>query len=121
MPNFSGLRACIYHVPDLEKGKEWYSGVLMTQPYVDQKFYVGFDVGGFELGLEDIEGITKGNNIDTYWGIDDCKGEYERLLDLGATEHHAPQDVGEGIIVATVLDPFGNVFGIIENPKFQKK
>ena len=29
------------------------------------------------------------------------------------------QDVGEGIRVADVLDPWGNVFGIIENPHFK--
>jgi predicted enzyme related to lactoylglutathione lyase len=120
MVTFLGLRSCIYHVPDLAKAKEWYSTVLMRQPYFDKTFYVGFDVGGFELGLEDSEGVIKGNNIDTYWGIDDCKSEYERLLELGATQHHPPQDVGEGIIVATVLDPFGNVFGIIEKPHFGK-
>jgi hypothetical protein len=28
-------------------------------------------------------------------------------------------DVGGGIRVATVLDPSGNVFGIIENPHFK--
>lgn len=28
------------------------------------------------------------------------------------------QDVGEGIKVATVADPFGNSFGVIENPHF---
>jgi lactoylglutathione lyase len=122
MLTFLGLRTCIYHVPDLDKAKEWYAGVLMAQPYFDQPYYVGFDVGGFELGLDpNMNGITNGNNVDTYWGIDDCNGEYARLIDLGATEHHAPQDVGEGIIVATVLDPFGNVFGIIENPKFKGK
>ena len=120
MLTFLGLRTCIYHVPDLEKAKEWYSAVLISQPYFDEPFYVGFDVGGFELGLDpNMNGITKGNNVDTYWGIDDCKSEYARLLDLGATEHHAPQEVGGGIIVASVLDPFGNIFGIIENPKFK--
>ena len=122
MLTFLGLRTCIYHVPELAKAKEWYAGVLMTQPYFDEPFYVGFDVGGFEFGLDpNMKGITKGNNVDAYWGIDDCKGEYARLLDMGATEHHGPQDVGGGIIVATVLDPFGNVFGIIENPHFGKK
>jgi predicted enzyme related to lactoylglutathione lyase len=122
MLTFLGLRSCIFHVPDLEKAKEWYVGVLMAQPYFDQPYYVGFDVGGFELGLDpNMNGVTVGTNIGVYWGIDDCKGEYARLIDMGATEHHAPQDVGEGIVVATVLDPFGNVFGIIENPNFGKK
>jgi hypothetical protein len=38
---------------------------------------------------------------------------------LGAREHRPLQDVGGGIKVAAVLDPFGNAFGIIENPHFQ--
>jgi hypothetical protein len=46
-----GLRTAIYHVSDLAKAKEWYSGVLGQQPYFDQPFYVGYSVGGFELGL----------------------------------------------------------------------
>jgi uncharacterized glyoxalase superfamily protein PhnB len=43
----------------------------------------------------------------------------EQILELGATIHEAMQDVGEGIKVATVKDPFGNIFGIIENPNFK--
>jgi predicted enzyme related to lactoylglutathione lyase len=120
MLTFLGLRTTIYHVNDLEKAKEWYSGVLMSQPYFDEPFYVGYNVGGYELGLDpNMNGVTMGTNIDSYWGVDDCKAEYDRLINLGAKEHHAPQEVGGGIIVATVFDPFGNVFGIIENPHFK--
>jgi hypothetical protein len=36
----------------------------------------------------------------------------------GATLLQAAQDVGEGIKVASVKDPFGNVIGLIENPHF---
>ena len=41
------------------------------------------------------------------------------LLNLGAIKNNDVQDVGEGIKVATVLDPFGNTLGIIENPHFK--
>jgi uncharacterized glyoxalase superfamily protein PhnB len=51
--------------------------------------------------------------------VSDAKAALERLLSLGATEQTAVQEVGEGIKVATVLDPFGNVLGIIENPHFK--
>ena len=44
---------------------------------------------------------------------------YDMLLAAGATEHEQPQDVGEGIVVASVKDPWGNVFGIIYNPHFK--
>ena len=51
-----GLRTAIYHVGDLEAAKRWYTDVLGVQPYFDEPFYVGFDVGGFELGLLPEEG-----------------------------------------------------------------
>ncbi|HVY71827.1 MAG TPA: VOC family protein [Verrucomicrobiae bacterium] len=120
---FLGLRTAIYHVPavDLARAKLWYADVLGTQPYFDEPFYVGFNVAGYELGLH--PGTAGSSDQDrgvvTYWGVPDAATGYARLLQLGALPHTAVQDVGEGIRVATVLDPFGNVFGIIENPHFK--
>jgi len=118
---FLGLRTAIYHVDDLEKAKTWYSQVLATPPYFDQPFYVGFNVGGFELGLNPELSRTRpgAGGAVTYWGVADAAAALARLLALGAREHEALQDVGDGIRVATVLDPFGNVLGIIENPHFK--
>jgi predicted enzyme related to lactoylglutathione lyase len=117
---FLGLRTSIYAVSDIMKGKEWYSKVLGVQPYFDEPFYVGFNVAGYELGLQPEETPkTKGGGVSTYWGVDDVEKNYKRLLELGATEHTAPQDVGGGIVVATVNDPWGNIFGIIKNPHFK--
>lgn len=117
---FQGLRTVIYHVDDLQKAKQWYSKVLGIKPYFDEPFYVGFNVGGFELGLDpDMKGIAKGNNAVAYWGVKDAKAAYQRVQELGAKKNADPQDVGGGIIVATVTDPFGNVLGIIENPNFK--
>ena len=53
-----------------------------------------------------------------YWGVADIVAEVERLTQLGGTVHEPVKDVGDGIKVAAVKDPFGNVFGIIENPHF---
>jgi predicted enzyme related to lactoylglutathione lyase len=116
-----GLRTAIYTVSDIEKAKSWYSEVLGAQPYFDQAGYVGFNVGGYELGLmpgPDVDTGTPGGAL-IYWGVDNARESYERLLQLGAQEHRPVADVGEGILVATVLDPFGNIFGIIENPHFK--
>jgi predicted enzyme related to lactoylglutathione lyase len=114
-----GLRTVIYHVNDLQKAKEWYSAVLGIEPYFDEPFYVGFNVGGYELGLDpDTEGVSKGNNVVAYWGVKEAEAEYQRILKLGATKNSDVEDVG-GILVATVEDPFGNIFGIIENPHFK--
>jgi predicted enzyme related to lactoylglutathione lyase len=90
------------------------------EPYFDEPFYVGFNVGGYELGLDpSMEGISKGNNVIAYWGVEDAKATYLRIHDLGAKKHSELQDVGEDILVGTFADPFGNVFGIIENPHFK--
>lgn len=117
---FQGLRTSIYKVKDLEKAKKWYSDVLGIEPYFDEPFYVGFNVGGFELGLDpDAENVSVGNNVEIYWGVINVAEAFDSLLKKGAKSHVEPTNTGGNIVVATVLDPFGNVFGIIENPEFK--
>jgi predicted enzyme related to lactoylglutathione lyase len=115
-----GLRTVIYHVDDLTKAKEWYTQVVGHDPYFDEPFYVGFNVGGYELGLDpDSTGVSKGGSTFAYWGVQDAHAEYQRLLKLGASKNTDVQDVGGGIVVGTVVDPWGNIFGIIQNPHFK--
>src|ERR671916_2172209 len=103
---FQGLRTVIYHVDNLEKAKAWYSEALGVKPYFDEPFYVGFNVGGYELGLDpDMAGVSKGNNVVAYWGVKDAQAAYQRIQELGAEKHSDVQDVGGGILVATVADP----------------
>ncbi|MGZ5245204.1 MAG: VOC family protein [Bacteroidia bacterium] len=117
---FLGLRTVIYRVADLEKAKKWYTEILGFGPYFDQPFYVGFEVSGYELGLLPEEGKTeKAENVLVYWGVEDAKETYRKLLEQGATANEEPTDVGDGILVATVRDPWNNVFGIIYNPYFK--
>jgi predicted enzyme related to lactoylglutathione lyase len=116
-----GLRTVVYRVSDLEKAKDWYSSVLGIEPYFAEPFYVGFNVGGFELGLDPdtADGPPGPGGTGAYWGVENADEAHSRLLALGAREHRGVQDVGGGIRVAAVVDPFGNHFGIIENPHFQ--
>jgi len=117
---FLGLRTAIYYVPDLDKAKTWYRTLLGIDPYFDQPFYVGFNVGGFELGLHpsgDHERPGQGGAI-PYWGVERMTVAWPRALGLGAKAVSAPEDVGDGIQVATLKDPFGNLIGIIENRHF---
>lgn len=117
---FQGLRTVIYHVADLSEGKAWYSNILGIKPYFDEPFYVGFNVGGYELGLDpDMEGVTTGHSAVAYWGVDDAAAAYDRALKLGARKQSEPRNVGGDIVVAEVSDPFGNVIGLIENPSFK--
>jgi len=113
----NGLRTVKYPVADLARAKAWFTEVFGAAPYFDQPFYVGFSVGGFELGLVP-DGTPGTTGSVVYWGVDDIDAEVARILALGATEHEPIQEVGEGIKVAELKDPFGNVLGLILNPLF---
>ena len=112
-----GLRTVVYPAPDLARAKAWYAQVVGHPPYFDESFYVGFAVGGFELGLIP-DGQPGSSGPQPLWGVSDVESELARLLALGASILEPVVEVGEGIRVAAVRDPFGNRFGIIENPAF---
>jgi len=114
-----GLRTVIYKVNNLQGAKAWYAKVLEIAPYFDEPFYVGFNVGGFELGLDpDVAKVVEGNNVMAYWGVLDVAMAVKRIAELGAEVIEPAHDVGGEIKVAAVRDPFGNIFGLIENPHF---
>ena len=117
-----GLRTCIYKVPDMGAAKAWYAQVFETEPYFDEAFYVGFDIGGYELGLQPAEltSEAKAENVLAYWGVEDIQIQYDRLMSLGAAVHEEPMDVGGGVMVGTLKDPWGNILGLICNPHFGK-
>ena len=113
-----GLRTAIYPVGDLAKARDWYAQVLGVSPYFDEVFYVGFSVGGFELGLLP-DGEPGVNGPQPLWGVADIGAVWQRLMDLGAQPLETVHDVGGGIQVAAVQDPFGNRLGLIQNPHFK--
>lgn len=116
---FKGLRTVLYPAPELASAKEWYAQVLGSRPYFDEPFYVGFSVGGFELGLvPDAPVAAAPGGTVGYWAVDDVPAAYARLIELGAKPQEAPTEVGGGIVVASVCDPFGNLVGLIFNPHF---
>ncbi len=112
-----GLRTVIYPVTDLSAATVWYQQVFQISPYFDQPFYVGFSIGGFELGLVP-DGQPSRDGQVVYWGTTDIDAEVERVRGLGAEIIAAVTDVGDGIRVASLADPFGNVLGFIQNPLF---
>ncbi len=113
-----GIRTVVYRVTDLEKAKEWYSRAFDVLPYFDEPFYVGFNIGGYELGLQPDESI-KGDGSVAYWGVEDIEKNYKHLLEIGAEVHEEPNNVGGELMVASVYDPWGNIIGIIYNPYFK--
>ena len=116
-----GLGTVIYHVTDLNRAKAWYSTAFQQQPYFDEPFYVGFNIAGYELGLDPNQAVTgagRGGGV-AYWRVAEIESAVQHFVTAGAIVVTPIQDVGEGIKVATVTDPFGNMIGLIENPHFE--
>lgn len=116
-----GLRTTIYKVVNLEVAKDWYAKAFQIAPYFDEPFYVGFSIKGYELGLQPEEHPTtdKSENVVSYWGVLDIQKTYAHFIQVGATMHEAPYNVGGELMVATVKDPWGNCIGLIYNPTFK--
>lgn len=113
-----GLRTTVYRVEDLEAAKKWYSEAFNSEPYFDEPYYVGFNIAGYELGLQPDKSI-KGDSVLSYWGVEDIQAEYNRFLKLGAIEHEKPNNVGGELMVCSLKDPWGNIIGLIYNPYFK--
>jgi catechol 2,3-dioxygenase-like lactoylglutathione lyase family enzyme len=114
---YLGIRSVIYPARDLAAARDWFVGLLGIQPYFDEPFYVGFNLGGYELGLD--PGADAGRGAISYWGVESASETLDELVAAGATDSSGVLDIGDGLRMATVQLPNGGgIFGIIENPAF---
>lgn len=125
-----GLTTITYYADDLPAAVRWYSELLGVEPYLHRPElgYVEFRLGDYqhELGIRERQ-YAPGTAEDfarpsvgpvTYWHVDDVATVVQRMLDRGAAVHQPPQDVGQGFIRGSVVDPFGNVVGVMYNPHY---
>jgi predicted enzyme related to lactoylglutathione lyase len=105
------LRSAIYAAPDLAKARSFYAELLGKAPYFDQPFYVGFDVDGFELGLDPDAALA--DKAVAFWRVEDLDEAIARCSALGARQHGETLEPGGGIVMAVIRDPVGNLLGLI--------
>ncbi|UVI33182.1 VOC family protein [Paenibacillus spongiae] len=120
-----GFATISYWAADLEAAKKWYAELLGIEPYFVVQGYAEFRIGEYqhELGLIDSRyapngAITGPGGAIMYWHVDDVSSTLEKLLAMGATTYEAITERGEGFITASVIDPFGNILGIMYNSHF---
>jgi predicted enzyme related to lactoylglutathione lyase len=107
------LQSIVHPVRDLAAAKAIQIALLRTEPHTDQPFYVGFNVGGVEIGL-DPHGHEKGLTAPVpYFKVADLEAALAEVLKAGATLAGEPQEVGGGTRIATVTDADGNTLGLI--------
>ncbi|WP_188804327.1 VOC family protein [Citricoccus zhacaiensis] len=131
-PALRGLAQVNIPADDVAATRDWYAQALGVQPYFQQPdagspAYVEFRLGDRrdELGIIDRrylpspEGHTGGGGIIARWHADDLEGMVAHLMSIGATEHEPITPRGdEGFVTASMLDPFGNILGLIHSPHF---
>jgi len=120
-----GLSTISFYAADHEGAKKWYSELLGISPYFQVPGYVEFRIGDYqhELGIIDSRYAPEGYSAHPsgavlYWHVDDLKATFEKLLSMGAKEYQPITDRTEGFVTAAVIDPFGNILGIMYNPHY---
>ena len=118
---FRGLANVSFFADDLDAARTWYTEAFGVEPYFVRDGYVEFRIGDHldEIGIIDRRYVPNGGGPSgavVSWHVDDLAGTFDRLIALGATEHDGIRERGEGFITASVVDPFGNLLGIMTNP-----
>ncbi|HET6533812.1 MAG TPA: VOC family protein [Actinoplanes sp.] len=116
---------------DVEAAVAWYEEFLGQKAYFHRPgpdgrlAYAEFRIGDYQAELGIINrawappGAASGpGGVVMHWHVDDLAGTLQKLLSLGATEYQPITPHGEGFDTAAVVDPFGNVLGIMYNPHY---
>jgi predicted enzyme related to lactoylglutathione lyase len=53
-----------------------------------------------------------------YWHVDDARGAFDRLISMRAAVYQEPVERGPGFVTASVIDPFGNILGVMYNQHY---
>jgi predicted enzyme related to lactoylglutathione lyase len=127
-----GLTTITFFADDLAAAQRWYSEFLGVDAYYafpqeGPPAYVEFRIGDYEheLGFIDARYAPhatgeKPSGAVTYWHVDDLQATFDRVLALGAKEHEpiTHRGDGAGFATASVVDPFGNILGLMSNPHY---
>lgn len=110
------LATIVYPVKDLGKAKALYSALLGKAPAQDNAYYVGFQIGNQQFGL-DPNGHQSGlSGPVTFWTVADIRQSLATLLEAGAIMVQDVKDVGGGMLMASVRDADNNDIGLLQNP-----
>lgn len=123
-----------FFAEDVAAARDWYSKLFgvdayFQMPNADTPAYVEFRVGDDEdeFGIIDRNYAPQamqdgpGGAI-LLWHVDDVAISFAKLIEMGAKEYDPITPRGDsGFVTASVIDPFGNVLGIMTNPHWAER
>jgi len=84
--------------------------------------HVGFQLSGVYLGFDLVDKVSGYPGAVSLWFVvDDLDETFERFVALGAQVKYPPTEKPWGDTLAAVLDPDGNVVGLVERRKSRKE
>lgn len=110
-----GIKTVLHPVSDLAAAKAVYAALLGIEPQTDSSYYVGFDTEGQHIGLVPGGGPQGMTSPVSYWHVPDIEAKLAEVIAAGATVTEPAHEVGGGRLVATVVDPDGNVLGLLQD------
>ena len=125
-----GLTTISFWADDVLAAQQWYTELLGVEPYFARPdaanpAYIEFRIGDYqhELGIIDRKYAPKGATtgpagVIAFWHVDDINAAFDRLIAMGASEHEGITERGPGFTTASVIDPFGNILGIMYNAHY---
>ena len=132
-PTLRGMATVNYWADDVKAARDWYTELLGIEPYFqnpneNNPAYIEFRIGDYqdELGIIDRKYAPKGaqpgpGGAVLFWHVDDIEAVIEQLKAMGAQEYDPITKRGDsGFVTASVIDPFGNILGIMYNPHYVK-
>jgi len=107
-----------YFVDDLEAAVAWYAARLGREPVVRGGSLVAFDIDGVRLTIHERDGYNTPGPAGTspYWAVDDVDAVVAEFTANGAVAHRGPKTVFTGERLCQLLDPFGNLFSVVQQP-----
>jgi predicted enzyme related to lactoylglutathione lyase len=110
-----GIKTVLIPVSDLATAKAVYAALLGVPPQNDASYYVGFEAEGQHIGLLPRGGPQGLTAPVAYWHVPDIEAKLAEVTAAGAIVQEPVREVGGGRLVATVTDPDGNVFGLLQD------
>jgi predicted enzyme related to lactoylglutathione lyase len=117
MSEVLGVQTILHPVTDLEKAKAVYTALLGQEPTTDSEYYVGYEVAGQQIGLVPGGGPQGMTSPVAHWHVTDIEATIAEVTAAGGTVKDSARNVGGGRLVATVVDPDGNVLGLVQDPQ----